>query len=293
MRVLVVALVLGAAFAAFQLASLESKPTQEQVNPRVVHLNDSSLSAIAEKVLPAAGFTSRIRWGDVIPRLISLGVIDEQKFASAVQLGSEERAVLDGSYSGRIHVNSTSSWFTVTVLWPLGLANKNPILENNGMAGPDLDNYAATGGWSLGNADSGGGYYNRYELIKLTSEQQAVAEYVADRVFRPCCNAPTSFPDCNHGAAMLGLIQLGASQGLTKEQLFEEALHFNSFWFAQSYVETAIYFEVAKGVSWENVDPETIVGRDYSSASGYVRTARALAQLNISLSGAGGSSCSA
>ncbi len=40
----------------------------------------------------------------------------------------------------------------------------------------------------------------------------------------------------NHGSALRGLLQLGASQGLSEEELYREALAFNSFWFPQNSV---------------------------------------------------------
>lgn len=296
---LIAVLVFGGSFAAFYMAGLgklavEDGPLDAKRDAGSTHhLAPVNVSVIAEKVLPASGFVSKIRWGDAIPKLVGLGVINKTRFARSVSLTPAELAVLDAPSDERIRINENTSWFTVTVLWPLGIANKNPILEKNGMAGPDVDYYASTGGWTLGNKEGGGAYYNKYELITLTPEQQELAEYVADRVFRPCCNNPTSFPDCNHGAAMLALIELGASQGLTKEELFEEALHFNSFWFPQTYLETAIYFEAAKGISWEQVSSEEIVGKDYSSGSGSIATSRALQKMNITLSGGGGGSCSA
>ena len=39
---------------------------------------------------------------------------------------------------------------------------------------------------------------------------------VAENIFRPCCGNHTAFPDCNHGMAVLGLLELLASQGATE-----------------------------------------------------------------------------
>jgi hypothetical protein len=46
------------------------------------------------------------------------------------------------------------------------------------------------------------------DLIPLTAEQQALVEEVAAEIYRPCCNNSTLFPDCNHGMAMLGFLEL-------------------------------------------------------------------------------------
>ncbi|MBI4292019.1 MAG: hypothetical protein HY661_11115 [Betaproteobacteria bacterium] len=91
---------------------------------------------------------------------------------------------------------------------------------------------------------------------------------IAQHSFRPCCNNSTFFQDCNHGSALLGLLALGASQGLNEEELFREALAFNAFWFPQHYSHIAIYFKVVRGVGWRDIDPRTVMAANFSSASG-------------------------
>jgi hypothetical protein len=70
--------------------------------------------------------------------------------------------------------------------------------------------------------------------------------------------------------AMLGLLQLLAVQGLSEEEMFDIALSVNSYWFPETYLTIATYFE-KQGVSWEEVDPKMVLGVDYSSSSGYRR----------------------
>ena len=48
-------------------------------------------------------------------------------------------------------------------------------------------------------------------------------ERAAPFVYRPCCDNATHFPDCNHGMAMLGLLELMAAQGASEEEMFAAA----------------------------------------------------------------------
>jgi hypothetical protein len=89
-------------------------------------------------------------------------------------------------------------------------------------------------------SDEGGDYYNQFEILALTPEQDELVKRVAKNIYRPCCGNSTACRDCNHGAAMLGLLQLGAAQGLSEEELYDEALAFNSFWFPDNYQKMAL-----------------------------------------------------
>ena len=57
-------------------------------------------------------------------------------------------------------------------------------------------------------------HYSMHRFIVLTPEQQALVEKVSKGIYRPCCGNSVYFPDCNHGMAMLGLLELMASQGV-------------------------------------------------------------------------------
>src|SRR3546814_14916977 len=61
------------------------------------------------------------------------------------------------------------------------------------------------------------------------------------------------------------LLQLGASQGLTENELYQEALAFNTFWYPQIYVQTALYFKVVEGIDWADVDHRIVMGSRYSA----------------------------
>lgn len=108
-------------------------------------------------------------------------------------------------------------------------------------------------------------------IVELTDEQEALVTKIAQNTYRPCCNNSTFFQDCNHGSALLGLLQLGASQGLNEDELYREALAFNSFWFPHNYIQTALYFKIEKDTDWENVDPREILGYNYSAISSWAK----------------------
>ena len=129
-------------------------------------------------------------------------------------------------------------------------------------------------------------HYSRHNFVVLTPEQQALAERVSKNIYRPCCDNSTYFPDCNHGMAMLGLLELLASQGASEEKIYEVALLVNSYWFPDTYETIAKFFE-NKGVQWKDVNPKEILGKDFSSASGY---SRVLSQIEP-VQGRSGGSC--
>ncbi|PJB68433.1 MAG: hypothetical protein CO094_01170, partial [Anaerolineae bacterium CG_4_9_14_3_um_filter_57_17] len=110
--------------------------------------------------------------------------------------------------------------------------------------------------------------YASMELIRLTPEQQARVEEVASAVYRPCCNNYTIFPDCNHGMAMLGLLELMASQDASVDEMFNAAKYVNAYWFPQQTLETAVYLKVNQNIDFADADARRVVGKDLSSASG-------------------------
>lgn len=123
----------------------------------------------------------------------------------------------------------------LNLLWAFGLANKNPILEKGPMTDPRYggpQNLASVGGWTVAKGDALD-HYSMHEFMRLTPEQQALVEKVSQNVFRPCCKNSAYFPDCNHGMAMLGLLEILASQGMDEPGLLAAAENANALWFPQ------------------------------------------------------------
>ena len=78
-------------------------------------------------------------------------------------------------------------------------------------------------------------HYDIHEFIILTQEQQRLVDKISRKVFRPCCGNSAHFPDCNHGMAMLALLELMTSQGVQERELYSTANIVNSFWFPEEH----------------------------------------------------------
>lgn len=169
-----------------------------------------------------------------------------------------------------VKITPENSGILLNVLWALGLTNKNEILEK----GPMVDkryggarNFASTGTWLLakGNAMD---YYSKYQFVNLSPKQQALVEEVSKNIYHPRCDNSTYFPYCNHGMAMLGLLELMASQNISEQDMYKTALAVNSYWLPDTYLTIAYYMN-KKGLAYEKQKPQNILGHNFSSASGY------------------------
>ena len=130
-----------------------------------------------------------------------------------------------------------------------------------------IERFASTGGWTLATKPISE-LYASLELIPLTAEEQALVEEVAAAVYRPCCDNHTLFPDCNHGMAMLGLLELMASQDASADEMFEAAKYLNAYWFPQQTFETAIYLQRNEKVDFKSANAKLVVSEKFSSAAG-------------------------
>lgn len=260
-------------------------PTDNQLYDanQVQETNNPIYDEVVAKVLPEEGFQSKIVLGDSVIKLVQNGVIDKQKFEDIYKQSLQsqglykERASLPTELTNvlmkpsfePILLTRQNANYYVNLLWPLGLSNYMSTNKKSPVNGKSLFNFASTGGWNLGKAKNGGSYFNKFSVVPLTPNQEALVTQIAEATYRPCCNNSTFFQDCNHGSALLGLLQLGASQGLTEDELYREALAFNSFWFPQNYIQTALYFKVVKNIDWEKVNPKEVMGYDYSAVGSW------------------------
>lgn len=120
----------------------------------------------------------------------------------------------------------------------------------------------------------------------MTAHQQAMVLAVARATYRPCCNNSTLFQDCNHGSALLGLLELAASQGATMKGLYGLGLTANSYWFPDNYPKTALYFSHFHRQSWRDIDQKLILSAAYSSGSGWETNVNSrLRRANVTLPG--------
>lgn len=236
------------------------------------------ISDLEQNVLPSSGVTLPVVWGNLGTKLVSSGVIDADKFKSIYeqrgQFTDEYNQLLTGENNGKLKITSANSGYILNILWAFGLANKNEILEKGEMVDKGYggaDKFASTGGWTVakGNVMD---HYSKHAMVTLTPEQQALVDKVSRGIFRPCCGNSAHFPDCNHGMAMLGLLELMASQGVSEQDMWSAALAVNSYWFPDTYLTIATYMK-SKGTEWKNVNPQEVLGREYSSSRGYANIA--------------------
>lgn len=233
------------------------------------------LTQLYEQVNPKDGYALPVSYGNLGQQLIEAGVINEDAFqnvmtASGDPINSHQINILMNGSDEQVVITAQNAHFLLNFFWAVGLANRNSILTEGPLAqysSGQIEGFASTGGWTLATKPIPG-LYASMDLIPLTPEQQALVEEVAAAVYRPCCNNYTLFPDCNHGMAMLGLLELMASQNASVDEMFNAAKYVNAFWFPQQTLETAIYLKTNQGTDFANADARLVVGKDLSSASG-------------------------
>lgn len=220
-------------------------------------------------VIPASGYQSKVALKDSIVRSVRHEVISRDKYRALEETYGEVPAelstILDRPVDDSIRLTRENAGRYVNLLWAVGLSNHLEANEDSPIAGPNIAGFASTGGWTLGLAPNGGVYFNKFPIVELTPEAEALAVRVAKSTYRPCCNNSTFFQDCNHGSALFAVLQLGAVQGLSEKQLYREALAFNSFWFPEYYIATALYFKVVRKTDWRDVDARAIMSARFSA----------------------------
>ena len=81
--------------------------------------------------------------------------------------------------------------------------------------------------------------------------------------------------------ALLGILELMASNNATENEMYNAAKYFNAFWFPGNYYDLAQYFKNKEGKNFTQVDARTVLSRTYSSASGYQAAKRWLTEKGI------------
>lgn len=272
-------LVLGAWTFAFDV---EIKPSsrfaaiQNWANPTPTPLPTPSAEDLANKVIPSSGYTVNLRWGDIGKKLVQTGAIDLSKFKENYQEAQYQEVLkyLTDVQDKGITITPQNSYFWINTLWALGLVQKSDVLDKGIMMTQykkEIGNFASTGGWTLG-AKPATKLYSSVQIIPLTPEQNQIVTRIGENIYRPCCGNSTAFPDCNHGMAMLALIELMVNQGFSESEIYKAALAFNSYWFGETYMDLAYYFKTKKNLDWEKVDPKIVLSAQYSSAQGYQAT---------------------
>jgi hypothetical protein len=247
--------------------------------------NADTATANMDQVNPPDGYAIPAMFGDIGPIMVAAGAIDLAKFSSLYEsqnkpLTDEQMSILTQSTQYKVVIDPSNAYFLLNFFWAYGLTNKNPILTTGPMVAQGIDKvggFASTGGWTLG-SKSPTKLYASTKITTLTDEQQARLQDVASGVYRPCCNNPTHFPDCNHGMAMLGLLELMASQDASEDEMFRAAKYVTAFWYPQQMLEVATAFKALKNVDYDQADARMVVSGQFASITGYQSVHQWLAQ---------------
>lgn len=229
-----------------------------------------------DEINPVEGYVINATYQSLGPDMIKLGVLDYEKFKTAYEksgakLSQEQTDILTKGSNKKISITRENSYFLLNFLWALGLGNRSKILTEGLITQYGKDqtgSFASTGGWTLAQGNPMN-YYAKGELIQLNSDQENMINKVAENIYRPCCNNSTAFPDCNHGMALLAVLELMAKNGATENQMYDAAKYFNAFWFPGNYYDIALYFKNKEGKSFKQIPGQVILGKEYSSASGW------------------------
>lgn len=245
------------------------------VKPTPTPLAEPDTIELDRAVLPEEGYTVNIKWGEVGKKLVAAGGIDMVKYRNNYKDEKQQEyfRYLTENVDEGITINEENAYFWVNTLWALGLTQKSEVLDSGIMGTQykdEVGNFASTGGWTLGSKDAER-LYSSANIIPLTREQHTLVHEISKNIYRPCCDNPTSFPDCNHGMAILALVELMVSQGFSEEEIYKAALAFNSYWFPMTYLDLAYYFQTVENTVWPDVDAKRVLGKEFSSATGYQR----------------------
>ena len=207
---------------------------------------------------------------------------------SILPLEAEEKMLATLVANGSIDPSKLPQVTELNLLWAYGLANKNQVLESGPIMDPRYGgptNMASVGGWTV-TIGSVMDHYNKHALATLSPDQQLLVEKIAKGIYRPCCNNSTHFPDCNHGMAMLGLLEYLASQGATEGEMWNAAITANMSWFPDQYQTIAQYLKI-KSIDAKSVTPQMLLGAEYSSGSGFAKIASQVPQSGQQKGGSG------
>ena len=248
--------------------------------PRLItYVKGAPLREAVNSVLAADPVPTGLDIGKPVARLIDAGAIDPVKVREVYKnrgpIPEWVANVLDGKQQELI-LSVDNAAYNLNFLWPLGLATRASFNNQSPLKGKDLPKFASTGGWTLGVKNNGAAYFNRVETLPLSPEQSALVYRLAANIFRPCCGNSAFFQDCNHGSAMLGLLELAASNGYSSADILSLAKVANGLWYPEKYIETALFFDGLKGVSWEDIPADLLLSAEYSSIGGWNKNVRAV-----------------
>ena len=244
-------------------------------------------------------FQLPITYGQLGPWMVNAGAFAYDAFVQVYDragqpLSEEQRAILQNGSDKLITIDHNNSYFLLNFFWALGLVNSNPILVSGALVangGGQIDGYASTGGWELA-VKPIHQLFSSASLVTLDVPQQSRLEEAIGAIYRPCCNNPTSFPDCNHGMAMLGLLEVMAAQNATVDEMLEAAKMVNTFWFPSQSQELALYYQNKNNLEFAAIPAREAVGSERFSGNGFAQVHEWLASNGkLNAPNQNGSSC--
>ena len=217
-----------------------------------------------------------VRFGELGPRLVELGVLDLRKLEQAyVRMGrpltDAQRAILAGEAEATVRLAPGEERFLLDFFWALGLANRTRFLTDGPMmrqGTKGVTRFASTGGWPYGSRPVTE-FYASADLLPLSEDQAERLRRVAQLVYRPCCDNATAFPDCNHGMAMLGMLTLLASDDADEARLLEAARHANLLWYPAQTAQVVHFLNATLGPDQAGRAVSIANGRELFSGSGF------------------------
>ncbi len=231
--------------------------------------------------------TLKLPLGDIGAKLVSVGALDRELFLQLYSGTEREEARRIIETNGPVTLSQKNSGILLNLLWGLGLAQKSDVLEKGKMSDPRFggpDRFASTAGWTIAEGDPMN-HYSHHLFMSLSPEVEGLVARVASAVYRPCCDNATDLPDCNHGMAMLGMLELLASTGASEEELYRAALVANRLWFPEQYGMIDRYMSERGG---EQADAKNLVSQTLISASGFARVASEVRTPSKRQEGSGG-----
>ena len=201
-----------------QTYSARTPGGNDEATQNATQQSELSASALLDQINPREGYTINAKFGDIGRKLVEDGIIDFELFKSlydraGVPLSEKQLKIFGDGLDENITINRDNSYFLLNFFWAFGLANKNPILDEGDITkyGEDqIGSFASTGGWTIA-TKPGMEIFSNSKIVVLNEKQQARVLEVASNAYRPCCGNSTTFPDCNHGMALLGMLQLLAA----------------------------------------------------------------------------------
>jgi len=249
---------------------------QSNQNRKESQLAQINLKKIYAQVNPEDGFALNVKYGNIGYQLVADGAINFDKFKAVYNqagdpLTKEQLQIFSKKGLNKpIVINRKNSYFLLNLFWAFGLANENSIITNGPITkyGEErIGSFASTGGWTIARKPLKD-FMAKSQLATLTNTQQIRLQKVAENVYRPCCGNSAMLPGCNHGMAMLGMLELMASNGASEAEMFDAAKYFSAFWFPSQAVDVANFFMTKDGKSFAKLNSRTFVSKEYWSARG-------------------------